>query len=149
MSSVVVVARLKDFSGCLKREGVPVVSSGPNAALFLGPQLSVQIEFLDMEPSPLQAALMVAQDLPKLRRFIRLQNLALFYSNSVMVNLTLRVATTHHRPTLKNQKLLLESFKKAYAGTVQVNIRGPVDAAYREEVLEKIKPDMDNISAAK
>ena len=146
---VVVVARLKDFCGCLKREGVPVISSGLNAVCFLGSQMSVQIEFLDIEEGPFQAVLMVAQDLPKLCRFIRIQNLALFYSNSVMVILDLRVIESRHKLTLKNQKLLLEPFKKAHVGTVQVNVIGPVNAAYRNEVVETMKRDMNDISATK
>ena len=74
---VVVVTTFKDFCDCLKREGVPIVTSGPNAALFTGPLLSIGMKFLPHQHGPLQTVLMVARDLPRLCRFIRIQTLTM------------------------------------------------------------------------
>ena len=149
---VIVVTTFKDICNCLKGEGVPIVSSSSRAVLFMGHLLSIEMQIPTSDCGPLQAFLMVAEDLPKLCRFIRLQRLIMEgepVRYCIVVRLTMRSATTHHRATLSKQKLLLEHFKKASIGMVQVDIAGRVDPAYREKILADLKPDMHVTSRLK
>ena len=124
----------------LRREGVPIVSRHCVAS-FKDHLLRAYVKFPKLQAGSLETFLLMAEDLPKLCRYIRLQNLIFAqYSYGIKVHLELRSPTTRSL-ALSIQKLLLEPFKQAYCGLMRASITGCVDDSYGQEILSKMKPD--------
>ncbi|MCJ1235532.1 hypothetical protein MMC14_003501 [Varicellaria rhodocarpa] len=91
---------------------------------------------------------MVADDLPRLCRFLRMMILELTLNETEHVTVRLQLRTTATlESTLPIQKLLLDPFKQAHGKRVRAFITGQVDASYRREVLTKIVPSESRTSA--
>ena len=105
------------------------------------------MNFPVFEPDSVEAFLMVAEDLPKLYRYMRLQNLLLppQYPSGIKIYLQLQIHAIH-KPDLPTQKLLLGSFQHAYCGEMHTSITGPFDDSYRELILSKMMPGVHRVN---
>ena len=147
---VLVITNWNRIYKVLKHEGVPVVSDH-HLAGFKEHLLDVWLEFPELRSDKrIQEFLIVAADLPKFCRFIRMTSLKVSSVESGTTQLWLRLrAFKVHTPTLQMQKLLLNPFKQVYGGSkgTRASITGLVDASYRREVLTEMLRNMGEISA--
>ena len=155
---VVVSTNWEGIYHFLRTEGVPIVSKSKVAA-FREHHLRVHVVFPMEKPDSLQVFLMVAEDLNRLCRFLRMDCLMVPLGgcypnvkktsravNGIRILLQLR-ETTSRKPDLAMQKLLLEPFKKVHGGMATSKISGKVNDAFRLEVLEKMMPRVHQIRA--
>ena len=123
----------------LNGEGLRIVSDH-HLDNFNECSLHVRLDIPAETHGPPQAFLMMAEDLPKLARYIRMRDLMIPVPSSLgIIQLQLRL-TAHPKTTLPIQKLLSDPFKRVRGRAMQIQITGQVDASYREKVLRNMTP---------
>ena len=147
---VVVSTNMREDFGPLwspKIELIRIVSSY-HVANFKEHLLQVDINISSTPNASYQDFLMVADDLPRLCRFLRMIILKLTFmetENIAVVRLHLQTTVTL-KSNLPIQKLVLDPFKQAHGKPMRAFITGDVDASYRREVLTTMMPSESRTS---
>ena len=145
---VVVSTNLETIFEKLERERVPIVSDH-NLAAFRQHCLYVRLHFsqegYDVDNSSYDYFfLMLAQDLPRLVRMIKIHLQLTHFSTLLTVFLHLRRYEIFSTPEM--QKKLLEPFEQLHWGICVTHLYGTVNPTYRPEFESKLELIPDNLS---